>query len=82
MPSATMDVKGLAIIRRMILDAFWSRATSTVEANARTTQKGCLLSDSIGLDPPYLEPGPLPSFNHCGFGVAAQMLLASQEPGK
>jgi hypothetical protein len=66
----------------MILDAFWSRASSTVEANARTTQKGCKLSASIGLDPPYLDPGPLPAFDHCGYGVAAQMLLASQEPGK
>lgn len=77
-----MDLKALAIIRHMILDAFWSRASSTVEANARTTQKGCKLPASIGLDPPYLEPGPLPGFDHCGYGVAAQMLLASQEPGK
>jgi hypothetical protein len=82
MSCAPMDRRSLAIIRRMILDAFWSRAVSTVEANARTTQKGCLLSASIGLDPPYLEPGPLPSHDHCGYGVAAQMLLASQEPGK
>jgi hypothetical protein len=36
---ASMDVKALAVIRRMILDTFWSRAVSKVEANARTTQK-------------------------------------------
>jgi hypothetical protein len=77
-----MDLKAAAIIRRMILDAFWSRATSTVRANAKTMQKGCKLSASIGLEPPYLDPGPLPPFDHCGDGVAAQMLLASQEPGK
>jgi hypothetical protein len=76
------DLKAAAIIRRMILDSFWSRATTTVEANAKTIQKGCKLSASIGLEPPYLEPGPLPDFDHCGYGVAAQMLLASQEPGK
>jgi hypothetical protein len=76
------DLKASAIIWRMILDSFWSRATSTVEANAKTIQKGCKLSASIGLEPPYLDPGPLPSFDHCGYGVAAQMLLASQEPGK
>jgi hypothetical protein len=64
-----MDIKALAIIRRMILDAFWSRASSMVEANAQTMQKGCNLSASIGLDPPYLD--------HCGYGVTAQMLLAS-----
>jgi hypothetical protein len=83
-PTSTslMDLKAAAVIRRMILDAFWSRATSTVEANAKTMQKGCKLSASIGLEPPYLDPGPLPGHDHCGYGVAAQMLLASQEPGK
>ena len=76
------DRKALATIRRMILDAFWSRASSTVRANAKMIQKGCDLSASLGLDPPYLEPGPLPSFDHCGYGVAMQMLVASQEPGR
>lgn len=76
------DEKALATIRRMILDAFWSRASSTVKANAKVIQKGCELSASLGLEPPYLEPGPLPSFDHCGYGVAIQMLLASQEPGR
>jgi hypothetical protein len=81
--STTLDgLKAAAIICCMILDSFWSRATSTVEANAKTIQKGCKLSALIGLEPPYLDPGPLPSFDHCGYGVAAQMLLASQEPGK
>jgi hypothetical protein len=83
MLGASMDLKASAVISwRMILDVFWSRAVSTVEANARTTQKGCLLSASVGLDPPYLEPGPLHAFDHCGNSIAAQMLLASQEPGK
>jgi hypothetical protein len=76
------DGKALATIRRMILDAFWSRASSTVRSNAKVIQRGCELSASLGLDPPYLEPGPLPSFDHCGYGVAIQMLLASQEPGR
>jgi hypothetical protein len=76
------DRKAVATIRRMILDAFWSRATSTVRSNARIIQRGCELSKSLGLDPPYLEPGPLPYHDHCGYGVALQMLLASQEPGR
>jgi hypothetical protein len=76
------DNKAVATIRRMILDAFWSRASSTVRANAKVIQKGCELSGKLGLDPPYLEPGPLPNFDHCGYGVALQMLLASQEPGR
>jgi hypothetical protein len=80
--SQEKDRKALATIRRMILDAFWSRASGTVRSNAKLIQKGFALSASIGLDPPYLEPGPLPSFDHCGYGVALQMLLASQEPGR
>jgi hypothetical protein len=40
MACATTDVKGLAIICRMILDAFWSCAALTMEANTRTTQRG------------------------------------------
>jgi hypothetical protein len=77
-----MDVKSLAIIWRMILDTLWSCAMSIVEANAKTTQKGCKLLVSIGLEPPYLDPGPLTGFNHWGYGVVAQMFLVSQEPGK
>ena len=76
------DRRALATIRRMILDAFWSRASSTVRSNAKIIQRGCELSASLGLDPPYLEPAPLPSFDHCSYGVAIQMLLASQEPGR
>jgi hypothetical protein len=80
--SQESDGKALAVIRRMILDAFWSRASKTVRSNAKVIQRGCEISASLGLDPPYLEPGPLPSFDHCGYGVAIQMLLASQESGR
>jgi hypothetical protein len=76
------DIKAAATIRRMILDSFWSRASSTVRANAKIIQKGCELSASLGLEPLYLEPGPLPPFDHCGYRVAIQMLLASQESGR
>jgi hypothetical protein len=78
-----IDRKAEATIRRMILDGFWSRASSTVRANAKAIQKGCLLSASLGLVPPYLEPGPLLPHDHsCGSRVAIQMLLSSQEPGR
>jgi hypothetical protein len=80
--ASSVDMKASSLIRRMILDAFWSRATSIVEANAKMIQKGCKLSVSLGLDQPYLDLGPLPAGDHCGYGVALQMLLASHEPGK
>jgi hypothetical protein len=51
-----------------------------MRANAKSIQKGCALSASLGLIP-SLEPCPLPTHDHCGYGVAIQMLLASQEPG-
>jgi hypothetical protein len=77
------DQRVAATICRMILDVFWSQASSMVCSNAKIIQKGCELSKSMGLDPPYLEPGPLLPFDHCGYGVAIHMLfLASQEPGR
>jgi hypothetical protein len=74
--------KATTTIRRMILDSFWSRASSTVESNVKVIQRRCVLSTSSGLEPPYPEPGPPPSFDHCGYGAAIQMLLALQELGR
>ena len=53
-----------------------------MRVNEKSIQKGCALSASLGLIPSYLEPCPLPAHDHCGYGVAIQMLLASQEPGR
>ena len=36
----------------------------------------------VGLMGPYLEPGPLPPYNHCGYETAIQMVLASRQSGK
>ena len=72
----------LACIRRVNLDAFWSRASSTVEANASKIEQGLRLSAMVGLDGPYLEPGPLPAHDHCGYETAIQMVLASKAGGK
>ena len=76
------DVLLMACIRRATLDAFWSRAGSTVNGQATLIQKGMALSKLVGLEPPYLEPGPLPAYDHCGYGVAIQLLLKSREAGK
>ena len=43
-PNHAIDRKAEAMIRRMIFDSFWSRASSTVRAKAKAIQKGCLLS--------------------------------------
>lgn len=80
--SSTQDCLALACIRRINLDAFWSRARSTVEANASKVREGLKNSRKIGLDGPYLDPGPLPSHDHCGYEVAIQMVLSSLDAGR
>ncbi len=67
----------LAFIQRVNLDALWSRATSTVVSNASKVEQGLKLSDQLGLNGPCLEPGPLPLYDHCGYEVAIQIVLAS-----
>jgi hypothetical protein len=81
-PTRQKDILLMACIRRANLDAFWSRAGSTANSQASLIRKGISLSDEVGLDPPYHEPGPLPTFDHCGYGVAIQMLMKSREAGR
>jgi hypothetical protein len=47
-----------------------------------SSKKGIALSKLVGLEPPYLEPGPLPDFDHCGYGMAIQLLLKPREAGR
>ena len=39
-------------------------------------------SRALGFDPPYDPPGPLPSFDHCGYKVAVLMVAKSLNPGR
>jgi hypothetical protein len=71
----------MACIRRANLDAFWSRARSTANGQSSLIRKGIEQSDEGDLDPPHHEPGPLPGVDHCGDGVAIQMLMKSSEVG-
>ena len=75
------DTHIMACIRRIQLDAFWSRATTTVASNTALVRQGLRHSSGIGLDGPYFPPGPLPLHDHCGYEVALQMVLASLEKG-
>jgi hypothetical protein len=81
MENAT-DRLGLACIRRANLDAFWSRAESTVAAHARHIKEGVELSEFVGIEPPYVPVGPLPSTDHCGYAMAILTLLKSRQKGK
>ena len=80
--SNPIDENLLACIRRVNLDAFWSRATSTVSAQRRLVERSLDLSRQLGLDPMFPNQGPLPPGDHCGYSVAIQMVYASIAPGK
>jgi len=72
----------MATIRRMILDAFWSRESSTVKANVRKAKKMIQVANSVGLPGPFWISAPPQPFDHCGYQVAIVILLLSREPGK
>jgi len=76
------DRKVVACIRRMNLDAFWSRASTTVGNNLRLARNLINLPKSVGLSPPFVSHGPMPDFDHCGYKVAVSMLLMSLKPGR
>jgi hypothetical protein len=80
-PQSQVDTCLMLTIRRMNLDAFWSRATSTVVGNAGVVARGLRHSASLGLTGPYLATGPLPYHDHCGYEVALQLLTDSRERG-
>ena len=81
-PHSEPDRLAEACIRRVLLDAFWSRASSTVTQNASKLREGLSLSRRLGLMGPYAEPGPLPPTDHCGYEVAMQIVLSSLDPGR
>ena len=78
----TADAYLLSCIRRVMLDAFWSRARSTVASNTRLMREMMSMAANLGFDPPVESPGPLPSFDHCGYKVAIMMVAKSTRPGR
>ena len=72
----------MACIRRINLDAFWSRARTTVLSNANQARKMLEISRRLNLDGPFYPPGPLPSYDHCGYEVAIMMVVESLGKGR
>jgi hypothetical protein len=72
----------LACIRGVALDAFWSRATSTLLANRDKVKQGLVLCKLVGLDGPYVHVGTMSTSDKFGYEVAIQTVLASRRPGK
>jgi hypothetical protein len=71
----------MSCTRRLNLDAFWSRSTATVQGQRDKLKQGLALSRLVGLEGPYANEGPYPSFDHVGYEVAVQMLLMSRRKG-
>jgi hypothetical protein len=72
----------IACIRRINLDAFWSRSKYTVRGNREKIGTCLELSKTVGLEGPYAVDGPLPDFDHCGYEVAIDTVLYSRRPGR
>ena len=72
----------MIMIRRMNLDAFWARARSTVEQNTRRINQTMKFSESLGLSGPFNHSGPYPLTYHCGYEVAAAILMHSRRLGR
>jgi hypothetical protein len=83
-PDATkpIDVYLQAGIRRILLDALWSKETTTVSGTASKIAEGLRISTSLDLTGPYPEPGPLPAYDHCGYEVALQVVMSSLGEGR
>jgi len=79
---APQDRLLLACIRRMNLDACWSRETSTVTQNAKRVQRQVEMCELVGLSGPFVQVGNLPEYDYCGYEVAISILLYSRKPGR
>ena len=82
LPELPSDSFLMACIRRVILDAFWSRARSTVIANTTRAREMIQMSWDLGFDPPFEDPGPLPSHDHVGYRLAILMVAKSIKTGR
>jgi hypothetical protein len=72
----------LSCIRRINLDAFWSRASSTVAGNKDRAKMFMSLSGLVGLSGPFENIGTMPTRDTFGYEVAIVTVLASRRSGK
>lgn len=72
----------LACIRRANLDAFWSRASGTVDKNMRVVKQAIKFMNILGLPSPYSIPSMAPTYDYAGYQIAYTMLMHSREPGR
>lgn len=76
------DRKVIVCARQINLDAFWSRAASTINNNLRSVEKILAASRELELLGLFISGGPMPWEDHCGCQITLGMVLASTKPGK
>ena len=72
----------LDLIRRANLDAFWSRARSTVAQNLSKVKLLLEFSKNTGVDGLFVSRKPFPMKDHCGYELAIATLQYSRRPRK
>jgi hypothetical protein len=75
------DRKALEFFRRASLDAFWSRATTTVRGNLSEVKRGQRFAARLGVPCLIPEMGPFPLCDSMGMMSAAAVLDRSLDPG-
>ena len=76
------DILLLAYIRRVNLDALWSRTPGTISSCLWGARKILNASKELRFNPPFEPLGPWPVADNWGLRLAIFILKASQSPGK
>ena len=72
----------LACIRRINVDDFWSRATSTVESNCHRVADSIRLTATVSLVGPCASEGPFPASDNFGYEVAIIIVFSLRLSGR
>ena len=72
----------MAYIRRVTLDAFWSREPTTVRANLNSLRRVYRTTTKLGMSRLFPPMGPFPIGDVHGMGPAIAMLDKSLDPGR
>lgn len=77
------DRLNLCLIRRVNLDMFWDKETSTVESSLKLFNQACEVANHLEICPDFMSPRiGWPLGDHLGFGEAMILLWQSVQPGK
>jgi hypothetical protein len=82
LPRLAIDREALEFFRRASLDAFWSRATSTVRGNLSEGKRGQRFATRMGVPCLIPEMGPFPLCDSMGMMSAAAVLDRSLDRGR